>query len=75
MADEKHQDGLPTEPPPSYESAAQTSTPVVAAGTNRAPLPHPRTPLPLELPTLTALRKQRVILASASPRRKQLLAH
>ncbi|KAI9883416.1 MAG: hypothetical protein M1823_004812 [Watsoniomyces obsoletus] len=65
MSDSKEQ-LLPSEPPPSYELAAQTQTPA------RGPLPPPP---PLELPVLTQLRNQRVVLASASPRRKQLLAH
>ena len=52
----------PAEPPPSYEIAAQPKPP---------PL---RTPLPLQLPLITSLHDKRVILASASPRRKQLLA-
>ncbi|KAI4290277.1 MAG: hypothetical protein L6R35_000440 [Caloplaca aegaea] len=33
-----------------------------------------RAPLPLDLPALTSIRDRRVILASASPRRRQLLA-
>jgi len=38
----------------------------------RAPVP--RQPFPLDLPVLQAIRNKRTILASASPRRKQLLA-
>src|SRR3984957_9334991 len=61
MSDEKK---LPLEPPPSYTSAPP-----------RPPLKIPgRPPPPLELPALTLVRNKRVILASASPRRKQLLA-
>jgi septum formation protein len=48
------------DPPPAYEA---TSTP-------RTPLPRP---LPLNLNVLNSLRQRRVILASASPRRRQLL--
>jgi septum formation protein len=51
----------PKEPPPSYESTTQPKQP-------------PRGPIPLELPALIRLRGQRVILASASPRRRALLA-
>ncbi|KAF6226475.1 hypothetical protein HO133_009341 [Letharia lupina] len=51
----------PAEPPPSYETAAQPPPPL-------------RLPLPLDLPLINTLRDRRVILASASPRRKQLLA-
>ena len=53
---------VPAEPPPSYESTAQ---PIAAI---------PRLPLPLRLPLIDSLRAKRVILASASPRRRQLLA-
>lgn len=56
----------PLEPPPSYEITA--SNPPGA----RSPLP--RMPLPLALPALTSIRGRKVILASASPRRRQLLA-
>ncbi|KAI9817132.1 MAG: hypothetical protein M1827_001244 [Pycnora praestabilis] len=65
----------PTEPPPSYEVAAQpaASKGLPAAGTSPRP-PVPRIPLPLDIPVLSSLRGKRVILASASPRRKQLLA-
>ena len=56
----------PTEPPPLYESAA-AQQPAQNA-------PRLRAPLPLDLPALRALRGRRVVLASASPRRKQLLA-
>lgn len=51
-------------PPPSYESTTQAA--------NVRPLRRPA--LPLNLPLVTNLRNRRVILASASPRRKQLLA-
>lgn len=64
---EKHP--LPTEEPPSYETAFSTST--SAPVTPRRPLPPPP---PLELPALLLLRNKRVILASASPRRRQLLS-
>ncbi|KAI9750078.1 MAG: hypothetical protein M1815_002039 [Lichina confinis] len=65
MADKK-EELVPAEPPPSYEAAAQTT---MVRPRVRGPPP------PLELPALTALRGKRVILASASPRRRQLLAH
>jgi len=63
--------GIPTDPPPSYESTSQPSS--ATAPTPSGP-PRPRAPLPLNIPALNALRGRRVILASASPRRKQLLA-
>ncbi len=53
----------PAEPPPSYETAAKPPPP-----------PPSRLPFPLDLPLINSLRDRRVILASASPRRKQLLA-
>jgi len=62
--------GIPSDPPPSYETAAQPAT-VTAGAPNH---PRPRGPLPLNIPVLNALKGRRVILASASPRRKQLLA-
>jgi septum formation protein len=65
MVDTKNAE-TPTEPPPSYETAAQQ--PPAQSG------PRLRAPLPLDLPALRALRGRRVVLASASPRRKQLLA-
>lgn len=68
MADTKYA-LAPTEPPPSYETAAQSPNP---AGAPAKPIT--RAPLPLNLPALNAIRGKRVILASASPRRKQLLA-
>ncbi|KAF2100596.1 septum formation protein [Rhizodiscina lignyota] len=75
MADSKDANGItPTDPPPSYDSAAQPSPVVAGAPAPSSRPPGPRAPLPLELPVLTALRGRKVILASASPRRKQLLA-
>lgn len=57
-------------PPPSYEDAAiQHGALPSRAATSKA-----RGPVPLDLPILNELRGKRVILASASPRRKQLLA-
>ncbi|KAE9975885.1 hypothetical protein BLS_000920 [Venturia inaequalis] len=69
--------GVPASPPPSYSTpllsptgtgsnSAAPSTPVRPRG--------PRPILPLELPALASLKDKRVILASASPRRKLLLA-
>ncbi|KAF2476134.1 Maf-domain-containing protein [Lindgomyces ingoldianus] len=66
----------PLDPPPSYEDVQRP-----APGSNRAaPLPSPRgpppsrLPMPLNLPALMSLRGKRVVLASQSPRRRQLLA-
>ncbi|KAK5121200.1 hypothetical protein LTR85_005684 [Meristemomyces frigidus] len=69
MSDQK----IPLEAPPSYDDAAQ---PLVqpATTTQAPPRPGPRLPLPLDLPALNIIRGKRVILASASPRRRQLLA-
>ncbi|KAL4766556.1 nucleotide diphosphatase [Aspergillus foveolatus] len=52
----------PTEPPPSYESTTQAP--------KRLPPPPP-----LSLPFLQTLRTKRVILASQSPRRRQIIAY
>ncbi|KAF2174899.1 septum formation protein, partial [Zopfia rhizophila CBS 207.26] len=66
----------PSDPPPSYDDAQRPAT-----GSSRAVPPHlPRNPpplrlpLPLNLPALVALRGRRIVLASQSPRRRQLLA-
>lgn len=56
----------PSEPPPSYEAGHLNPA-------SSAP-PRIRPPPPLDLPALNLLRGRRTILASASPRRKQLLA-
>lgn len=54
---------IPKDAPPTYEVAAlQVSA------------PRPRGPVPLNLPVLVDLRSRRVVLASASPRRRALLA-
>ena len=67
MGDAKYE-RAPSEPPPSYETAAQP------ANATAVKQPPPRMPLPLDLPVINAIRGRRVILASASPRRKFLLA-
>lgn len=64
MVDEK----VPLEAPPAYDDATHPP-PAAAQGPPRA-----RGPLPLELPALNMIRGKRVVLASASPRRRQLLA-
>ncbi|KAL8663061.1 MAG: hypothetical protein Q9202_004201 [Teloschistes flavicans] len=58
----------PTEPPPSYETTRALPLHQVSA---KPPL---RVPLPLDLPVLSSIRDRKIILASASPRRRQLLA-
>jgi septum formation protein len=60
---------VPSEPPPSYEA-----TPIKPASPPPPRIGALRPPPPLELPALNLLRRRRTILASASPRRKQLLA-
>ncbi|KKY25606.1 putative acetylserotonin methytransferase-like protein [Phaeomoniella chlamydospora] len=70
----------PADPPPSYTPSATSPTQHqrVPSGSQTAlPIRNPslRRPLPpLDLPFLTPLRSSRVILASASPRRLQLLS-
>ncbi|RHZ43968.1 nucleotide diphosphatase, partial [Aspergillus thermomutatus] len=66
MADSKenllsHVDDTAADPPPAYDASA-------------APTPRLPRPPPLPLPVLNALRTKRVILASASPRRRQILS-
>ncbi|KAK1757412.1 hypothetical protein QBC47DRAFT_296700 [Echria macrotheca] len=59
----------PNDPPPEYIQAAQ------AHGMRlRQSAPIKRGPYPIDLPILSYLKSKRVILASASPRRKALLA-
>jgi threonyl-tRNA synthetase len=59
----------PSDPPPDYITAARAhGIPL------RQSAPIRKGPFPLELPILSYLRSKRVILASASPRRKALLA-
>jgi len=59
----------PSDPPPDYITAA------AAHGIRlRQSAPIKRGPYPLELPILTYLKSNRTILASASPRRRALLA-
>ncbi|KAI4099783.1 MAG: hypothetical protein LQ339_005805 [Xanthoria mediterranea] len=65
MADVKYTPA-PLEPPPSYETTA--STPLKPSMT-KGPLPRA-----LDLPLLSSVQGRRIILASASPRRRQLLA-
>ncbi|USW53782.1 Putative nucleoside triphosphate pyrophosphatase Maf-like protein [Septoria linicola] len=67
MADEK----TPLEPPPAYDGTGGVAVPTPA---QQRPAGGPRAPLPLNLPALNMIRGKRVILASASPRRRQLLA-
>ncbi|KAK5151341.1 hypothetical protein LTR04_006617, partial [Oleoguttula sp. CCFEE 6159] len=72
MADSKYQ-STPSEPPPSYEVAASPAAkPSAVPVTLRQPVL--RAPLPLDLPALNMVKGRRAILASASPRRKQLLS-
>ncbi|KAK6413374.1 hypothetical protein LTR95_017863 [Oleoguttula sp. CCFEE 5521] len=66
----------PLEPPPAYEddhkptAANGSAAPAQGATGARGP----RAPLPLNLPALNMIKGKRIILASASPRRRQLLA-
>ncbi|KAH7155613.1 inosine triphosphate pyrophosphatase-like protein [Dactylonectria estremocensis] len=63
MADTK----IPSDDPPDYDKSAEDTAPP------RQNLPIRRGPQPLEIPILKHLNSQRVILASASPRRRALL--
>ncbi|KAL9030944.1 MAG: hypothetical protein Q9196_000991 [Gyalolechia fulgens] len=68
MSDVKYT-SAPVEPPPRYETTAPllTNFPTAKSSILRAPLP-------LDLPFLTSIRGRKIILASASLRRRQLLA-
>ena len=81
IVDEKK---MPIDPPPSYNAAARESgVPLRPSGSIRRgpggkmpipmPLP-PGPPQPFELPIIQYMRTHRVILASASPRRRAMLA-
>ncbi|OCT47524.1 Maf-like protein [Cladophialophora carrionii] len=75
MSDQKN--GNPSDNPPSYEALSNPPPTGIETSSSGAPPPGSRPlrpPPPLELPALTLLRNKRVILASQSPRRKQLLA-
>ena len=63
-------EGLPSDAPPSYDAVSVPSK----EPQSNAPPRRLRPPPPLDLPALNLLRNKRVILASASPRRKALLA-
>lgn len=69
MADVKYTPA-PLDPPPSYETTASNppKSPTTKGPLQRAAL------LPLDLPLLSSIQGRRIILASASPRRRQLLA-
>ena len=67
MSDEK----APIDPPPYTDNPIPVSEKSNGAG---GPPRGPRPPFPLDLPALNMIRGKRVILASASPRRRQLLA-
>lgn len=59
-------------PPPSYEDHHGEKSPLAQNAGNVART-GPRPPFALDIPLLNQLKGKRVILASKSPRRKQLL--
>jgi hypothetical protein len=63
-------------PPPTYEAAAiqHGALPERNGPPTAGAKPLPRGPFPLDIPVLNQLRGKRIILASASPRRKQILS-
>ncbi|KAI4264116.1 MAG: hypothetical protein L6R42_000778, partial [Xanthoria sp. 1 TBL-2021] len=69
MADVKYTPA-PLDSPPSYETTASNPP---KSPTTKGPL-HRTALLPLDLPLLSSIQGRRIILASASPRRRQLLA-
>ncbi|KAN0093889.1 class II aaRS and biotin synthetase [Hyaloscypha variabilis] len=60
--------------PPAYEAATIEHGPTRNGPPTPGSKPPPRGPFPLDIPVLNQLRGKRVILASASPRRKQILS-
>lgn len=61
--------------PPTYEAAAKQHGDLPAAnGTSAGITPVTHGPFLLDIPVLNQLRGKRVILASASPRRKQIIS-
>lgn len=74
MSDKKIDLLTPAEPPPSYESSSNPPTKNPPSGSTSG-APPPRPPQPLALPSISQLRNKRVVLASASPRRKQIIAY
>ncbi|RYP33484.1 hypothetical protein DL767_004762 [Monosporascus sp. MG133] len=74
--DNNNNHNTPADPPPSYVASArehgiplrQSGTPPIRKGGPPSP------PQPLELPIIQYMRSHRVILASASPRRRAMLA-
>lgn len=61
---------IPSDPPPEY-SATHEHAPLLSRRASQPPQRRP--PPPLEIPILAHLRTHRVVLASASPRRKHIL--
>ncbi|OLN82889.1 Maf-like protein C3G6.03c [Colletotrichum chlorophyti] len=64
----------PSDPPPDYKAAAEHGALPARQPPSAGPGPGPRAPLPLNIPIINYLKSKRVILASASPRRRALLA-
>ncbi|KAI0400808.1 hypothetical protein F4802DRAFT_609877 [Xylaria palmicola] len=70
-------DHVPSDPPPAYAAAVSAKDDTLPIRQPQQPPPQGRRPPPLapiELPILKYMRTHRVILASASPRRRALLA-
>lgn len=74
MTDEKKIAIAPGEAPPGYENAVIEHGELPTRTAPRMGKPVPRGPFPLDIPVLHQLRGKRVILASKSPRRKQILS-
>ncbi|KAL9056431.1 MAG: hypothetical protein Q9162_002912 [Coniocarpon cinnabarinum] len=60
-----------SDPPPAYDASTSQAPPEKSRPPQKGA---PRQPFPLDLPALNAARTRRTILASQSPRRRQLLA-
>lgn len=75
MAGQKPLVEQPADAPPHYEAQSiQHGTIPARNGPPAGKQPLSRGPFPLDIPVLSQLRGKRVILASASPRRKQIIA-
>jgi hypothetical protein len=74
MAEEKKTPITAGEAPPSYDNAAIEHGELPTRTGPPPGKPGPRPLFPLDIPVLNQLRGKRVILASQSPRRKQILS-
>ncbi|CAL5866899.1 uncharacterized protein PFLUO_LOCUS1110 [Penicillium psychrofluorescens] len=72
LSDIESDSDTPPSPPPAYNNSLPVKTTPSGPGAGKPTLPRPP---PLLLPILNTLRTQRVILASSSPRRRQIMGY